>query len=114
MYANRFTTSFRNHLTSFQSRDVLMTNRAELNKQLTNLRSQSRLTMTGSDRTKMDRRRKELQTELDAANAQIQSLTKQIMEAEKTRESEGEGTANGKPKSWVESIPSMSEAKVGL
>ena len=61
-------------MTSFQSRDVLMTNRAELNKQLTNLRSQSRLTMTGSDRTKMDRRRKELQTELDAANAQIQSL----------------------------------------
>ena len=64
---------------------MLMTNRAELNKQLTNLRSQSRLTMTGSDRTKMDKRRKELQTELDAANAQIQSLTKQIMEAEKTR-----------------------------
>ena len=91
-----------------------MKDRAELSKQLTELRGQARLTMMASDRIKIDKKRKELQSELDAANAEIASLQKQITEAKESQDSDGGGEAagGGKVKSWIDSFQSMSEAKV--
>ena len=87
-----------------------MKDRAELSKQLTKLRGEARLTMMASDRVKIDKKRKELQTELDAANTEISSLQKQIMEAKQSQDTDTD--AGGKVKSWIDSFQSMSEAKV--
>merc|ERR1712029_1029852 len=77
-----------------QSREMLITNRAELTKEMTKLKSQSRLTMNAPDRSRIESRRKELQSELEAANTEIASLQRQIMEANKEEESVS-GAANG-------------------
>jgi len=98
---------------AIQSREVLMKDRAELSKQLTELRGQARLTMMASDRVKIDKKRKELQAELDATNAEISSLHKQIMEAKQSQDSDTD-SAGGKVKSWIDSFQSMSEAKLAL
>ena len=87
-----------------------MKDRAELSKQLTDLRGQARLTMMASDRVKIDKKRKDLQSELDAANTQISSLQKQIMEAKQSQDSDPD--TGGKGKSWIDTFQSMSEAKV--
>jgi len=106
---------------AIRSREQLMKDRAELSKQLTDLRSQSRLTMMASDRTKMDAKRKELQSELDMRNKEIANLQKQIMDVKAgTDESSGGGGAGGSSasgggsgKSW-ETIQTVSEAKVAI
>merc|ERR1712029_464399 len=100
-----------------QSREMLITNRAELTKEMTKLKSQSRLTMNATDRSRIESRRKELQSELEAANTEIASLQRQIMEANKEEESvsgAANGSGQGKSKAWIEQIQTVSECKMTL
>ena len=92
---------------AIQSREQLMKDRAELSKQLNDLRSKTRVTLLASERHQVDKEKKKLQSELDLRNTEIANLQKQIMDAKQNEGAEGSNN-------WWESMASMAEAKYAM
>jgi kinesin family protein 4/21/27 len=99
-----------------QSREQLVTDRGMLTKQLADIKNQTRMTMTNSEREELHQRKEELEELLSLRKVQISELQKQIMDADASNNDEESGghASNTISTKWWDTLQTMTEAKIAL
>ena len=102
-----------------QSINNLIEDRTVLKKQLIEIQKKQRQTMTQNERNEVDHRRKQIQSDINGRNLEIQNLQKQVMqiEEETQRVTSGNGISNGfgdKSKQWWDAVQTITEARLAI